>query len=111
MAGDLESLKQDLDELRGDIGKRFDSVHTELKELTKALRDLVRIDGDQRRIEEKVNRIGSEVGDHEKRIRHLERSDAGQEKSVGLLDWIVRHAMSMGIGGAIGAALLKAAGG
>ena len=57
---DLQSLDKKLETFRGEIGERFDRVHDDLKELTKALRDLIRLDGDIRRLQDAIG--GSSSG-------------------------------------------------
>lgn len=103
----IEQMQQDLTEFKADVRGQFDGVRADLRELTQALRELIRLDGDIRRIDDKVIRIGAEVDDHENRLREMEKSDAAQTRSVGLFDWLLRHALGILVGGAITAVLLK----
>jgi len=73
---DLQSLDKKLETFRGEIGERFDRVHDDLKELTKALRDLIRLDGDIRRLQDAIGRIGRATDDHETRLRAVEAAAA-----------------------------------
>jgi len=73
---DIQALEHKLETFRDEIGGRFDRVHDDLKELTKALRDLIRLDGDIRRLQDAMSRIGHESGDHELRLRELEGANA-----------------------------------
>lgn len=109
--GEVDSLKQDLDEFKSDVRAQFDGVRADLKDLTQALRDLIRLDGDIKRLQDAVGRIGLESDDHERRLRALEKADAHQAKSVGLFDGLVHHALVLLVGAVIGALLIKTAGG
>lgn len=110
MAAEQQALEDKLEDLRGEVGRRFDTVHNDMKDLTKALRDLVRLDGDLHRIQDSVVRIGAQVDDHEQRLRPLETSGAVQGVTVkhisstqamflaaacslftGLLIWLLTH--------------------
>jgi septal ring factor EnvC (AmiA/AmiB activator) len=71
-ANGAEHVEQQLQEFRAEVRQRFDRVGEDLKELTKALRDLIRLDGDIRRLAEAVKRIGTQVDDHEGRLRAVE---------------------------------------
>lgn len=85
MTAELKDLEQKLETFRSEVGERFDRVHDDLKDLTKALRDLIRLDGDIRRLQDAIGRIGRESGDHEKRLRVLEEATAGQRVKVGVI--------------------------
>ncbi len=92
MTTEIQALEQKLETFRGAVGERFDEVgvrfdrvHDDLKDLTKALRDLIRIDGDIRRLQDATGRIGRECEDHEKRLRVLEQDGAGTRVKVGVI--------------------------
>ena len=66
------ATKDDLAQLRTEFQAEFRGVRGDLKEQTKALQELVRLDGDISRLDDAMHRIGHEAKDHEKRIRELE---------------------------------------
>jgi hypothetical protein len=69
---EVDNLKQDLNALKVSVNEQFDGVRNDLKELTSALRDLIRLDGDIKRVQDAVHRIGTQVDDHETRLRGVE---------------------------------------
>ena len=77
-----DSSEKKLDDFRKEVREQMSSVGDELKELTKALRDLIRLDGDIRRIQDAVGRIGRQADDHEIRVRRIESLCQSQEGSV-----------------------------
>lgn len=68
MSGELAVLEQKVDSLSADVS----GIKTELKQVNESLKHLIRIDGDIKRVEEKIDRIGKESKDHEDRLRNLE---------------------------------------
>lgn len=107
-------IQERLDDLRQDFGKRLDVlggevksqlgvVNVELRELTKALRDLIRLDGDIRRLQDAVGRIGRETEDHEKRLRVIESRGTAQTVTLGFWQSAAR------VGTTIAAAVIAAA--
>ena len=92
MSTEIQAVEEKVEFLRTELGRRFDTVQEELKELTKALRDLIRLDGDIRRLQDAVGRIGRETEDHEKRLRTLEGSGAATQATVKHADrqsWLI----------------------
>lgn len=78
----IQTVESKLDDFRVEVRKRMDTVGDELRELTKALRELIRIDGDIRRIQDAVGRIGRQVDDHEERTRALETAGSAHAVTV-----------------------------
>lgn len=86
MANEVETLERKLEEMRDDVRTQFAEVRDDLKELTKALRELIRLDGDIRRLQDACGRIGRESEDHEKRLRALEQTRGADAMTVKHLD-------------------------
>ena len=99
--GDVNVGREELDEFKAEVRHRFDRVHEDLKEMTQALRELVRLDGNIKRLEEAVGRIGDEVRDQEKRLRTLEHRGAGTAKTIGGVEVFARYAAAAVAGGLV----------
>lgn len=82
MIDETQAVQKIVEDLRKEVSGRFDSMQEDIKELTKALRDLIRIDGDIRRLQDSVGRIGRETEDHEKRVRLLEGSGVATQSDI-----------------------------
>lgn len=80
---DVDALKSDLERLRSSVNEQFGAVREDLRELTAAFRELIRMDGDMRRINDALARIGAQVDDHEKRLRLLENGHAADGVRIG----------------------------
>jgi len=93
----------EIEQLKKDFSNQFSGVRSDIKELTKALHDLIRLDGDIKRQSDAVGRIGREVEDHEKRIRVLEVAAPGTKKSVGFMDKLFERSVFL----IVGAVLMK----
>ena len=85
---DIDLVEQKVDTLTATVF----GLRDEVKELTKALRELIRIDGDIKRLSEAIGRIGGESEDHEARLRVLE-SRGGRR-----MEALITHGLSVGIG-------------
>lgn len=88
---DILALQQKIEGLRAEVSARFDLVHEDLKELTKALRELIRLDGDIRRLQDAIGRIGRTSDDHELRLRTVESAvttGAVQSKHLDRTQWL-----------------------
>jgi hypothetical protein len=72
MTTDIETVERKVEELRSEVGRQLGGVREELKELTKALRDLIRLDGDMKRTNDALIRIGKQVDGHETRLHTME---------------------------------------
>lgn len=118
---EIDAIKQDLAELKTEVKDSLSGMRSDIKELAAALRDLIRLDGDLGRVADMANRIGKQVDDLfqllrsevaalDLRLRTVETSQAGNSKSVGLFDSLVRHGLLVVVSGGIGAALAKALG-
>jgi len=100
MSDDLAVLNQKVDDMGADIS----GINKELKQVNESLKHLIRIDGDIKRIEEKIDRIGVQADDHENRLRTLER------KSGALFERVAGHVLSSSIGGVVVFFILKGIG-
>lgn len=69
----LEALDAKFEKLRHSVDEQFGGVRKELKELTQALRDLIRLDGDLKRQNDAIVRIGRQVDDHENQLRDIQQ--------------------------------------
>ena len=97
MSESIAVLNQKVD----DLGEDVSNINNELKTMNSSLSDLIRIDGNILRLEEKLNRIGTEKDDHEDRIRALE------SKSGRLFERILGYAISVSVGGVCTFLLMK----
>lgn len=88
MSGDIAVLTQKVD----DLGEDVSGINKELKTMNNSLTDLIKIDGNIRRLEEKIDRIGTEKDDHESRLRLLE------SKSGKMFEKILGHLISVSAG-------------
>lgn len=60
-----------LESFREEVNSRFVEVRSDIRELTKALRDLIRLDGDIKRIQDQMLRLSKVVDQHELYIGDL----------------------------------------
>lgn len=118
---EVQAIKDDLSALKQEMHTSLAGVSTEVKELTKALRQLIRLDGDLGRVADLANRIGKEVDGlatlmreqflhYDERLRKVENNQAGNNKSVTLFDGLVRHGLALMLGMAVGVLVIKAIG-
>lgn len=70
---DVAELRSDVQRFKKDVSDQFGAIRADLKDLVQAMRELVRIDGDIKRVNDVVDRVGHEVDDHELRIRKIEQ--------------------------------------
>ncbi len=80
---DVAALESKFESHSRAVNGQLSGVRNDIKELTKALRDLIRIDGEIKNIVTLVSRIGSEVDDHEGRVRVLEKSNVVNSIKIG----------------------------
>lgn len=80
---DVAALESKVENLSRDVTNQLSGVRTEIKELTSALRDLIRMDGEIKNVNVLVARIGREVDDHEKRLRELEKNSIANSLKIG----------------------------
>jgi hypothetical protein len=96
----MSEIKQEIQQLKSNIDEKLDGVRSDIKELTKAFRDLVRLDGDIKRVDIVVDRIGRQVDDQEKRLRAVETSGAinGNRISSGeRIRWLIFSVSCSGV--------------
>jgi len=81
----ISGLDKKIERLREDVANQFSGIRADIKDLTQSLRELIRIDGDMKRQNDALTRIGSQVDDHEERLRAVEKfglkSEANNEHS------------------------------
>lgn len=115
---EVDAIKEDLAELKTEVRESLKGIHTDLKELANALHELIRLDGDIGRVADMTHRIGKEVDDLfrlfrtefgklDTRLRTVETAQAGNTKSVGLFDSLVKYGMSLLMGAALGVTVVK----
>lgn len=97
-----------LEMLREEVNARFGEVRTDIKELTQALRELIRLDGDIKRLAETTIRLDKVVGEHEKKISALVVGNLKSTVIVGIHErWFW---FGMSVVGALVASLLTIVG-
>ena len=72
MNGEIQEIERKVEALRSEVGAQFAGVRSDLKEVSQALRDLIRLDGDLKRQNDALLRIGKQVDEHEIRLYKLE---------------------------------------
>lgn len=80
---EITALESKVESLSQNVNSQLSGVRTDIKELTSALRDLIRMDGEIKNISLLVNRIGGEVDDHEERMRKLEQHSIVNSVKIG----------------------------
>lgn len=73
----------DLDQLRKEMSEQFSSMRSDIKEISTALVELVRLEGKFERVNELVYRVASEVDDLEKRVRIVENDNGVSRTKIG----------------------------
>lgn len=71
---EIAALDHKIETLRTDVNTQLTGLRSDVKELTKALRDLIRMDGEIKNLSTLISRIAGEVDDHESRLRKLEQN-------------------------------------
>lgn len=79
----VDALNKKIDVINSHFAKEFDGVRADLKDLTRALRDLIRLDGKIENLTTLVTRVGIDVDDHEKRMREIETREAASTVRLG----------------------------
>ena len=79
---EVAALDQKIETLRQDVSEQFSGIRSDIKDLTKALRELIRLDGEVKSVRDLSNRIGKQVDDHEKRIRTLETNSTANATAI-----------------------------
>jgi transposase len=114
---EVDSIKQDLADVKREVRDSLNGMRSDVKELAKALHELIRLDGDLGRVADLTNRIGkqvdeiaamwrSEKAEIDRRLRLLETAQALNTQSASLFDWLVRNALTIMVSGVIGAAVV-----
>jgi len=73
-----------LEDFREETKERFNEIRSDIKELTLALRELIRLDGDIKRLNEVVERIGDQVKTNSQDIGLLKIATARSSVTVGV---------------------------
>jgi len=76
-------LESKLESLSHSVNNQLTGVRSDIKDMTKALRELIRMDSEIKNVTTLVSRIGTEVDDHEKRIRMLENTSVVNSVKIG----------------------------
>ena len=103
--------KDDLQEVKQEVSRRFEGVDATLKELIRTMQELVRIDGDMKRLGDALSRIGRQVDDHEVRIRNTETTASINTRSIGFIERHGAKALWIIVGGLLTFVLEKGVGG
>lgn len=72
MSGEAAVFTRGLEHLREELHRGLEGMRAKLEEMSKELRDVIRLDGDLKRHDDAIKRIGRQVDDHEERIKHIE---------------------------------------
>lgn len=68
----LAALDNKVENLRRDVSQHLAGVRNDIKDLTAALRELIRLDGEMKRQNDAVARIGRQVDKQEERLHEIE---------------------------------------
>ena len=71
-AAALSALDTKIEALRSNVSGQLTGVRSDIKELTQALRELIRLDGDLKRQNDALGRIGRQVDNHDARLHEIE---------------------------------------
>lgn len=82
-------MSDDIERLRSDMNRQMLALREDVKDISKALLELVRLDSVIKNQDGLINRIGSQVDDHEKRIRIGEVKNSEQQSRIGNSERIV----------------------
>lgn len=102
--------KEDFQAFKEEVSGQLAGVRADLRDLAQAMRELVRLDGDIKRLSDLTHRVAGESLEHERRIRALEIERAGTAKSIGLWEHLIKHAASLALGATLAAVALKTMG-
>ncbi len=90
MSGD-HGLEGRFEQFRSDVNSKLDGIG-------QALQELIRLDGDIKRQQDAIVRIGRQVDSHETRMRDLEKGSALNSRSVGRFDRLVDRVLMVLVG-------------
>lgn len=89
----IENVERNLEVFRKEVNGRFEALQSEIRELTSALREQVRIDGEIKRVNDALARMGKQIDkleargdDADQRLRNVEQSGAARQSEVRYLD-------------------------
>lgn len=89
----IENVERNLEAFRKEVNGRFEALQAEIRELTTALREQVRIDGEIKRVNDALARMGRQLdkleGNNEaleERVRQVEQSGVAHKTEVRHLD-------------------------
>lgn len=89
----IENVERGLEVFRSEVNGRFEALQAEIRELTNALREQVRIDGEIKRVNDALSRMGKQIdkqeergGEVEARLRNVEQSAVSHKTEVRHLD-------------------------
>lgn len=68
----LAALDNKVETLRRDVSQHLAGVRNDIKDLTAALREMIRLDGEIKRQNDAVGRIGRQVDKQEERLHEIE---------------------------------------
>lgn len=80
----IAAVRADVASYRTEVAAQLGGVRDEIRELTVAFRELIKLDGDIKRTNDAVGRIGRESDDHEIRLRALEAISAKNGAIMGM---------------------------
>lgn len=110
----VEEIRAGLKDLRNDVADALKGMRSEIKELSRTINGLARIDTRLERVGKDVDALFTLVRDetHEldQRVRNLEVTVAGSTKSTTLFDAIVRQSLFVIIGMIAGVVIERLAG-
>tara|TARA_R100001143_G_scaffold45391_2_gene40712 strand:+ start:18255 stop:18563 length:309 start_codon:yes stop_codon:yes gene_type:complete len=99
-------VSEDLNRIRQEMSDQFKAIRSDIKEISTALVELVRLDGKFNSISELVNRVAIETDDLEKRVRSLENNAGVNNTRIGNSERLVWVLVTATLG--LGFAALKA---
>lgn len=105
---DVNAIKKDLDQFKGAVHEELAGVRTDLREVAKALRDLIRIEGEVKRGNDAVIRLEDSFKDYQNwtreqleklavRVNKLETGAAVNTVRVGMSEWGMRFLFGGGM--------------
>ncbi len=82
-------MSDDIERLRSDINNQMSALRGDIKDISKALLELVRLDSVIKNQDMLTKRIGTQVDDHENRIRIGEVKNSEQQSRISSSERIV----------------------
>jgi len=102
---EVDELRTEIRSLKVGIGE----IRQDIKSIVEALKELIRIDGDQKRQDDAIARIGHQVDDQERRLRDVEiATNTNTTKMSGSERlWWLLGMIAVGVVTAVAAAAIK----